>query len=106
METVRFIISAVLMAGALFTFITGVLGAFRFRYVLNRMHAAAVNDTLGVLLAIAALVIAFGFTMTSLKLILIIIFLWLSSPVSSHLIARLEVTTSPDLKQEMEDRRK
>lgn len=106
METVRFIISAVLMAGALFTFITGVLGAFRFRYVLNRMHAAAVNDTLGVLLAIAALVIAFGFTMTSLKLILIIIFLWLSSPVSSHLIARLEVTTNPDLKQEMEDRRK
>ncbi|MCQ2457125.1 MAG: monovalent cation/H(+) antiporter subunit G [Clostridia bacterium] len=105
METVRFIISAVLMAGALFTFITGVLGAFRFKYVLNRMHAAAVNDTLGVLLAVLSLVIAFGFSMTSLKLILVVVFLWISSPVSSHLIARLEITTNPDLSQEMEDRR-
>jgi multicomponent Na+:H+ antiporter subunit G len=37
-----------------------------------------------------------GFTFTSLKLLLVVIFLWFSSPTSSHLIARLEVTTNED----------
>lgn len=106
METVRFVVSAVLMAAALFTLITGVLGAFRFRYVLNRMHAAAVNDTLGILLAMASLIIASGLTWTSLKLAAIVILLWLSSPVSSHLIARMEVTTHPEMDGRTEDLRK
>ena len=35
-------------------------------------------------------------TSISLKLFLIIVFLWIASPVSSHLIARLEVTTKED----------
>ena len=37
-----------------------------------------------------------GFTFTSVKLLLVIVFLWFASPVSSHLIARLEVTTNED----------
>ena len=106
METVRFVISAVLMAAALATLVTGVLGVFRFRYVLNRMHAAAVNDTLGILLAVLSLIVAWGFTWTSLKLVLIVIVLWLSSPVSSHLIARMEVTTHPEMDRKTEDLRK
>ena len=106
METVRFIISAVLMAAALVTLCTGVLGVFRFRYVLNRMHAAAVNDTLGILLAAASMIVASGFTWTSLKLVLIVVVLWLSSPVSSHLIARMEVTVHPEMDRKTEDLRK
>ena len=41
----------------------------------------------------------------SLKMALIIIFLWNASPVSSHLIARLEATTNPHLERccEMEE---
>jgi multicomponent Na+:H+ antiporter subunit G len=37
-----------------------------------------------------------GLNFTTLKLFLVIAFLWCSSPVSSHLIARLEVTTDED----------
>ena len=37
---------AVLLFG-LFVFFTAVLGLYRFDYVLNRMHAAAVGDALG-----------------------------------------------------------
>ena len=32
----------------LFVFFSAVLGLFRFDYVLNRMHAAAVGDSLGI----------------------------------------------------------
>ena len=106
MEIVRFAVSAVFMAAALVTLCTGVLGAFRFRYVLNRMHAAAVNDTLGILLAATSLIIASGFTWTSLKILLTVIILWISSPVSSHLIARMEVTVHPEMDRRTEDLRK
>ncbi len=35
--------------------------------------------------------------MTSVKLLLIVIFLWFASPVSSHVLARLEVATNENL---------
>ena len=37
-----------------------------------------------------------------LKLLLVIVFLWLASPVASHLISRLEVTTNETLEEECE----
>ncbi|MBQ9211210.1 MAG: monovalent cation/H(+) antiporter subunit G [Clostridia bacterium] len=90
-NNIRFGLAAGLMFLSLFTLCTGVLGVFRFRDTLQRMHAAAVNDTLGLLLAICSLVLAQGADFTSLKLILVVVFLWVASPVSSHLIAQLEV---------------
>ena len=83
------------MAG-LATYIIELLGVFRFRYVLNRMHAAAIGDTLGIGFALAGLIVMSGLNFNSLKLFLVIVFLWFSSPVSSHLVARLEVTTNED----------
>ena len=77
-------------------FLVEMIGVFRFKYVLNRMHAAAMGDTLGIGFALAGLILMSGFTFTSVKLLLVIVFLWFASPVSSHLIARLEVTTNED----------
>ena len=62
----------------------------------NRMHAAAIGDTLGIGFALLGLIVISGFNFTSLKLFLVIVFLWFSSPVSSHLIARLEVSTNEE----------
>ena len=72
-------------------------GAFRMKYALNRMHAAAIGDTLGIAVSLFGLIVLNGFTIVSLKLLLVIIILWLSSPVSSHLIARLEYSTSEEV---------
>ena len=80
-------------------FFIQMLGVFEFRYVLNRMHAAAMGDTLGLGASLFGLMILSGFSFTSVKMALVIIFLWLASPVSSHLISRLEVTTNPHLKE-------
>ena len=38
----------------LFVFFSAVLGLFRFDYVLNRMHAAAVGDSLGIFCVLIA----------------------------------------------------
>lgn len=96
LEWTRFFIGGGLLLCGLVTFIIEIIGVFRFRYVLNRMHAAAIGDTLGIGFALFGLIIISGFNFTSLKLFLVIVFLWFSSPVSSHLIARLEVSTNEE----------
>lgn len=46
----RFVLTAVLMLAGLFVLLVGVVSQYRFRYVLNRMHAASMGDSLGMLL--------------------------------------------------------
>lgn len=96
LEWIRFLVGAAFLLMGLSIFIIEMIGVFRFRYVLNRMHAAAMGDTLGIGSCLVGLMIMSGINFTSLKLFLIILFLWLSSPTSSHLIARLEVTTDEE----------
>ena len=102
LEWIRFVLCAALIISGLAVMCLGVIGVYRFKYVLNRMHAAAMNDTMGIGLVMLGLIVMSGFTFTSLKLLLVIIMLWLSSPVSSHLIGRLEITTNEDIAKHME----
>ncbi len=95
-EWIRFLAGAFLLLFGLSIFVIEMVGVFRFKYVLNRMHAAAMGDTLGIGFSLAGLIVMNGFDFTSLKLFLVIVFLWFASPVSSHLIARLEVTTDEE----------
>ncbi|MEY8522038.1 monovalent cation/H(+) antiporter subunit G [Lachnospiraceae bacterium 38-10] len=98
-EWIRFILGVGLLVIGVVTFALEVLGVFRFKYVLNRMHAAAIGDTLGIGSSLAGLMILFGFQFVTLKLVLVVIFLWCASPVSSHLISRLECTVNEDIKK-------
>ena len=95
-EWVRFLVGAGLLLFGLGIFAIEMIGVFRFKYVLNRMHAAAMGDTLGIGFSLMGLIVMNGLNFTSLKLFLVIVFLWFSSPASSHLIARLEVTTDEE----------
>lgn len=86
----------------LFIFFSAMLGLYRFRYVLSRMHAAAVGDTLGIFCILIGLIFLNGFTLISGKTLVILLFMWLTSPVASHLIAQMEVMTFSDIKSECE----
>ena len=91
---IQFAVGAILIALGVGVLALSVIGVYRFRYVLNRMHAAAMGDTLGILLVLGGLIVISGFRAVSLKLLLTIGLLWLTSPVASHLIARLEIHTN------------
>jgi len=95
-EWIRFFAGAALLLTGMAIFVIEMVGVFRFKYVLNRMHAAAMGDTLGLGSCLLGLIVMSGLNFTSFKLFLVIVFLWFSSPVSSHLIARLEVTTDEE----------
>lgn len=97
LEWIRFIIGTAVLLVGLATFALEVFGAFRFHFVLNRMHAAAMGDTLGIGISLIGLMIFSGWNFTSLKMFLVVLFLWFASPVSSHLIARLEAATDEEL---------
>jgi len=102
LEWIRFFAAAAFLILGLVVMCLGVIGAYRFKYVLNRMHAAAMNDTMGILFIMLSLIVMSGFVFTSVKLLLIIMMLWLSSPVSSHLIGRFEITTNEEITAHME----
>ena len=102
LEWIRFLAGTGLLLTGVAIFLLQVFGVFKFRYVLNRMHAAAMGDTLGLGVSLTGLIILCGLNFTSFKMALIIVFLWLASPVSSHLIARLEVVTNEQLAEHCE----
>ncbi len=96
-EWIRFIIVAALLAFALVCFAAAVTGVWRFGFVMNRMHAGGIGDTMGFFCLILGLVIAQGPAWESLKLLLLVVFLWCTSPVSSHFLIQIEYFTNPNL---------
>ncbi|MDD3411242.1 MAG: monovalent cation/H(+) antiporter subunit G [Eubacteriales bacterium] len=105
LDWIRFCLTALLMAAGLFVLSLGVIAQYRFHYVLNRMHAASMGDSLGLLLCLLSLCVSASDGWIILKLLLVTLFLWVGSPTGSHLIARLEVTTNDHLEENMEVRR-
>lgn len=97
LKWIQFVLGAGMLLVGMYTFALQVFGVFKFKYVLNRMHAAAMGDTLGIGISLVGLMILSGWNFVTLKMGLVIIFLWCASPVSSHLISRLEATTNPYL---------
>ena len=98
---IRFVITAALLAAALGMVLVALVGVFRFRFVLNRMHAASMLDTFGMVLVTAAILVEQGLRTADWKLLLIVALLWIGSPISSHLLARLEVMTDDELSRHL-----
>ncbi|HJP32481.1 MAG TPA: monovalent cation/H(+) antiporter subunit G [Candidatus Latescibacteria bacterium] len=76
-----------LMGGAVFCVIGGI-GLHRLPDFFSRMHGAGITDTLGAGLIIFGLVLQAGLTLIAVKLLFILGLLWLTSPTSTHAIAR------------------
>ena len=99
MEWIRFILGIAFIIMGLLIFVIQLIGVYKFKYILNRMHAAGMGDTMGISLCLIGTMFLFGWGFTSFKIALIVVFLWLASPVSSHLISNLEVVTNEELEK-------
>lgn len=93
----RDFIVAIFLFGGLFFFMVGTLGIIRFPDVFTRAHSAAKCDTLGAILCLSALVVLNGLNIVSLKIVLIIVFVWIANPTATHLIAKAEYTRQASL---------
>lgn len=70
-------------------FVVSFLGLLRFPTVLGRIHAAGIGETLAPFLVFAGLLILRHDGAYIAKIGCILAFLWITSPVASHLIGRM-----------------
>ena len=99
LNLIRFILGTAFIGFGIIVFILEIFGVFRYRFTLDRMHFAGMGDTLGLSFVTVGAILINGYNFTSLKLILVLVFFWFSSPVSSHQISRLVTDTDERLKE-------
>ncbi|AKS40767.1 monovalent cation/H(+) antiporter subunit G [Wenzhouxiangella marina] len=93
-----------LLTGGAFGVIGG-LGLVRFPDFYTRLHAAGVADTLCALLIVGGLILQAGFSILTLKLALILLFLLFTAPTASHALARAALVDGVEPKVDAETRR-
>ena len=76
-----------LMVGSAFLLI-GAIGILRLPDIFSRMHGAGIIDTMGTTMLFFGMFLQAGFTIVSIKLFLILLFLMFTSPTTSHALAR------------------
>ena len=97
LEWIRFALVALFFAAGLIVLFISIFGTFRFNYSLNRMHSAAMCDTLILMLFITGLIIASGIDLISIKFLLILIVQWCTSPLVSHVFVKTKLLTDKNI---------
>ncbi|MBE0624166.1 MAG: monovalent cation/H(+) antiporter subunit G [Burkholderiales bacterium] len=76
-----------LVAGGAFCAI-GALGLVRMPDFYTRMHAASITDTVGAGLMLLGMMLQAGFTLVTVKLVMIGLLLLFASPTATHALAK------------------
>ena len=92
-NTIRYGIAAALMLLGVAAGAVSILGVFRFHFVMNRMHCAAILDTVSMACIFGGLMVATGSLSYIPKLLAALVVLWVGSPIASHLVSRMEIAT-------------
>ncbi len=80
-------ISVLIVLGAMWILIAAI-GLLRFKDLYSRIHATTKATSFGILLIIIGVIFYFGLWDVTLKSILIIVFVYLTSPLAAHSIAK------------------
>ena len=75
-----------IVSGSAFLII-GAIGTLRFPDFWSRVHAVSVTDSAGMLLLTLGMCIQSGFTLVTVKLIIIGVFLFITGPTATHAVA-------------------
>lgn len=92
-EAVVDLLSWLLILGGGAFLVIGAIGVMRMPDFFTRQHAAGVTDTLGAGLLLLGLMLQGGFTLVTAKLVLIGVFLFFTSPTSSHALAQAALSS-------------
>ncbi len=88
METFLGYLGGALLALGGFFVVVGGIGVLRMPDVFTRMHAAGLTDTMGSFFILTGLMLRTGFDGVTLRLALVLGFLWFTGPVASHALAK------------------
>jgi multicomponent Na+:H+ antiporter subunit G len=91
MENIAFIIGTIFMVLGAFFMFTAALGVLRMPDFFTRLHPAGIADALGAPLVLIGIAIQSGFSLFSGKIILLILFILITSPTACHALAHSAV---------------
>ena len=81
------ILSWLLLIGGSFFVVTGGIGLVRMPDFFTRLHPSGLVDTMGATLIVAGLVLQADDWQVAVKLILVLVFLYLTGPTATHAVA-------------------
>ena len=87
------LLSMALMCIGLFFLAVSAIGLVRLPDFFTRVHAVSKSETLGISLILLGLILLGGFNLTSLKMALVLVFVFLTNPLGAHLLTRAAVRT-------------
>ena len=87
LELIYYFLSWCLIGSGCIFVLIGALGVLNLPEFWSRLHAASVVESAGMILLIAGLCIHSGLSLITVKLILLIIFLFLTGPTATHAVA-------------------
>lgn len=92
------------MLGGSFFILVSSLAVLRLPDYFSRIHGAGITDTLGAGLILLGLALQAGFTLVSVKLFLVLLFMVLTGPVTVHALAKTayRLGLKPILAEEVE----
>ena len=90
------VLSWLLLLGGSFFVVVGAMGVIRLPDLFTRLHAGGVTDTMGAGLILAGLMFQGGLSLVTAKLVLVLGFLWFSSPVSTYALARATLASGQE----------
>lgn len=88
MDILLSLVSQFCLALGAFLIFSGGVGVLRFPDFYTRMHAAGVTETLAAALILVGLMILAGWSLVLFKLVLILLFIMITSPTASHALAK------------------
>lgn len=86
--TLREFIAGLFLAGGAFFLLASAIGMLRLPDFYCRLHASGNSETLGVMLSFMGLVIYEGLTLTSLKMIMIFLLIFLGNPIGTNILSK------------------
>ena len=89
MELVKDIITGIFFFIGSISIIIGACGLIKLPDVFSRIHAAGMIDTGGSAFFLLGMIVQSGWSLITVKLVLIGIFIFFTSPVTSHVTANL-----------------
>ncbi len=88
MDSILLILSWIALLIGSFLGISGAIGILRFPDFYSRMHAAGITDTLCASLILFGLMLQTQLDIVTVKLMIILLFIFLTSPTASHALAK------------------
>lgn len=88
LDTLTTLLSGLALLTGSFFIVVGGIGLLRLPDFYTRIHGAGITDTAGAGLILLGLALHSGFSLVTIKLGLILLFLWFTNPVATHALAR------------------